>query len=220
MPLVSPPRRGKKVLIGLALALLVLAIAAVAAGPVMSRVEQPRYDVVRREGPFELRSYAAMIAAEVEVQGDREPAIQEGFRLIAAYIFGANEPNTKISMTAPVQQQASLNIAMTAPVTQQASGVKAWLVRFIMPSKWSMASLPRPHDHRVRLTPVLPRRMLVVRFSGLATAGAIERRTSDLRIYATDRAVEVRGAPVLAFYNPPWTLPFFRRNEIMFEVED
>src|SRR5271165_3898365 len=106
-------------------------IAAGAAGPIMSQVEQPEYQIVTAEDSLEIRSYGAMIAAEAEVQGERKTAINEGFQLISAYIFGANKTNVKIAMTAPVQQQIQQTIAMSAPVTQQADG-NAWTVRFIM----------------------------------------------------------------------------------------
>ncbi|MGC2777411.1 MAG: heme-binding protein, partial [Bradyrhizobium sp.] len=87
------------------IAVLVLAGAASAAGPIMSRVAHPRYDVVSRDGEFEIRAYALMIIAEAKVEGARKPAIEEGFRIIAGYIFGANQGKMKIAMTAPVQQQ-------------------------------------------------------------------------------------------------------------------
>ena len=139
------------------------------------------------------------------------------FRLIAAYIFGANTPNAKIAMTAPVQQQSSQKIAMTAPVTQQTAG-DSWTVRFIMPSNWTLETLPAPHDTRVTLKPVPANRMLVIRFSGSASDSQIKTKTDELRRYAADKMLATVGEPLLAFYNPPWTLPFFRRNEIMLEL--
>jgi hypothetical protein len=141
----------------------VIIIGGIAAGPIMSRVEQPEYKVTTSGGSIEIRSYGPMIAAEADVQGERKAAIQEGFRLIAAYIFGANTPNAKIAMTAPVQQQ-SQKIAMTAPVTQQAGG-DTWTVRFIMPRNWTMATLPAPNDMRVKLKPLPAKRMVAIRFS-------------------------------------------------------
>ena len=195
---------------------VIAAIAAAAAGPIMSRVEQPEYQVTSSEGSIEIRKYGAMIAAEVEVKGERKTAINEGFRLIAAYIFGANGPNAKIAMTAPVQQQGKQSIAMTAPVTQQA-GDGVWTVRFIMPKSWTLETLPAPTDQRVKLTPVPARRVIAVRFSGSADDGLVATRTAELRSYAAEHQLSVTGEPLLAFYNPPWTLPFFRRNEIMME---
>lgn len=183
----------------------------------MSRVEQPEYAISTSDGPIEIRTYAPMIAAEAEVKGERKAAINEGFRLIAAYIFGANTPKTKIAMTAPVQQQGSQKIAMTAPVTQQSDG-RTWTVRFIMPGNWSLETLPAPEDPRVALKPVPAKRMLAIRFSGLAGDSVIAEKVDELRKYASSHNLAAVGEPLLAFYNPPWTLPFFRRNEVMFEL--
>ena len=183
----------------------------------MSRVEQPDYKVEKQDGSIEIRSYGPMIAAEAQVQGERKSAINEGFQLIAGYIFGKNEPQAKIAMTAPVEQQKSQKIAMTAPVTQQGQE-NSWTVRFIMPKSWTMQTLPVPSDPRVKLEPLPARRFLVVTFSGLARDDAIKSRTAELRQYAASHKLATVGEPVLAFYNPPWTLPMLRRNEIMLEL--
>ncbi len=193
--------------------------AGIAAGPVLSRVEQPGYQVEKQDGSIEIRSYGPMIAAEAVVQGERKPAINEGFRLIAGYIFGKNEPRAKIDMTAPVEQQKSQKIAMTAPVEQQAQAQdNAWTVRFIMPKSWTMQTLPVPSDPRVKLEPIPARRFLAITFSGLASESALESKTAELRQYAAAHNLATTGEPVLAFYNPPWTLPILRRNEIMLEL--
>jgi len=207
----------KKVVWALAGIAAVSLVSAFAAGSIMSRVEQPEYAVSTSDGPVETRSYGPMIAAEAEVRGERKAAINEGFRLIAAYIFGANRPNTRIAMTAPVQQQGSQKIAMTAPVTQQGNG-SIWTVRFIMPGNWSLETLPVPDDARVTLKPVPAKRMLAIRFSGLAGDSVIAEKIDELRKYASGHNLAIVGEPLLAFYNPPWTLPFFRRNEVMFEL--
>ena len=183
----------------------------------MSRVEQPKYQVTASNGPIELRSYGSMIAAEATVEGRRKEAINEGFALIAAYIFGANKPNTEIKMTTPVQQQRQQKIAMTAPVTQQSDG-DSWVVRFIMPERWKMQTLPVPEDDRVNLVPIPAQRMVVIRFSGTANDALIRAKIAELRNYVETQNLAVVGEPVYAFYDPPWTLPFFRRNEIMFQI--
>ena len=195
---------------------IVLIGVVVAAGPIMSNVEQPKYTTLSSEGSIEVREYAPLVAAEVEVTGERSAAIREGFRTIAAYIFGANKPHSKIAMTAPVEQQ-SQKIAMTGPVTQQ-SNVRNWTVRFIMPGSWTMETLPEPTDPRVKLVPTPTRRMLAIRFSGLITDKLIAAKITELRAFAAGRKLSTVGEPIFAFYNPPWTLPFLRRNEAMFEV--
>ena len=210
-------KRRKTIFVGLAVIVALLVIAATAAGPIMSHVEQPDYKITMTDGALEIRAYGPMIAAEAEVKGERKAAISEGFRLIAAYIFGANTPNAKIAMTAPVQQQSTQKIAMTAPVTQQIAG-DSWTVRFIMPSSWTLEILPAPNDARVTLKPVPAKRVLASRFSGSASDSLIQTKTDELRRYAADKKLATVGEPLLAFYNPPWTLPFFRRNEIMLEL--
>ena len=187
----------------------------------MSRLEQPEYRVVSSQGAIEIRAYPSMIAAEANVKGERQAAIREGFRLIAGYIFGGNGPRAKIDMTAPVQQQArpaGETIAMTAPVTQQAND-GAWMVRFIMPKSWTMETLPVPSDPRVKLVAVAAKTIAAIRFSGWAGDAAIRDKTEELNRFIADRKLMVIGQPLMAFYNPPWTLPFFRRNEIMLEIE-
>jgi SOUL heme-binding protein len=207
----------KKLLWALAGTVILLLVSALAAGPIMSRVEQPEYTVLTSEGAIEIRAYGPMIAAETVVEGERKAAINEGFRRIAAYIFGANTPNATIAMTAPVLQQEERTIAMTAPVLQQSDG-KDWKVRFIMPGRWSLETLPTPADPRVALKPVPARRMLAIRFSGRASENDVAGKREELRRYAAGRTLATVGEPLLAFYNPPWTLPFLRRNEIMLEL--
>ncbi|XUM22388.1 SOUL family heme-binding protein [Bradyrhizobium oligotrophicum S58] len=189
---------------------LVLAGAAIAAGPIMSRVEQPKYDVVSQDGDFEIRAYAPMIIAQADVQGARRPAIEEGFGIIASYIFGANQAKTKIAMTAPVQQQAT-----ALPSAGQETGSDRWSVSFVMPSSWSLESLPPPADSRIKLTPVPAQRMVALTFSGSYSDGILAEKTRELRDYVQRKGLTVSGAPLLAFYNPPWTLPMLRRNEVM-----
>ena len=138
-------------------------IVGVLAGPVISNVEKPDYKIIQSEQNIEIRQYEPMIIAEVEVDGKREDAIRDGFRLIADYIFGNNTVEQNIYMTAPVQQKEK--IAMTSPVQQQLAG-KSWQISFVMPSEYSMESLPVPNNNRVRLKEILAKKFVVIEFSG------------------------------------------------------
>lgn len=182
--------------------------------------EIPAYRVARRDGDIEIREYPALVAAEVSVGGERDTAVREGFRLLAGYIFGGNDGGRRIAMTAPVMQQPQpgTRIAMTAPVMQTEAG-GSWTVGFIMPSSWTLDTLPRPNDPQVQLRPVAPTRTAALRFSGLTREPDIIRRTERLEAYLTQQGLKPAGAPTLARYDPPWQPWFMRRNEILIKLQ-
>ena len=192
-------------------------IVGVLAGPVMSNVEKPDYKVVKTEQNIEIRQYEPMIIAEVEVFGKRKDAINDGFRLLADYIFGNNTLEKSISMTAPVQQKENQKIAMTAPVQQQLTE-NLWKISFVMPSKYSMESLPVPNNNRVRLKEILAKRFVVIEFSGTNSTENVKQHENQLMNYIEANQINIIGSPKYAFYNAPWTLPFLRRNEVMIEI--
>ena len=192
-------------------------IVGVLAGPVMSDVEKPDYKVIQSEQNIEIRKYEPMIIAEVEVDGNREDAIRDGFRLLADYIFGNNTVEKSISMTTPVQQKKNQKIAMTAPVQQQSMG-KSWRMSFVMPSKYSMDSLPVPNNNRVRLKEILAKKFVVIEFSGSNSTENVKEHENQLINYIEDNQIKIIDSPKYAFYNAPWTLPFLRRNEVMIEI--
>ena len=191
-------------------------IVGVLAGPVMSDVEKPDYKVIQSEQNIEIRQYEPMIIAEVEVDGKREDAIRDGFRLLADYIFGNNTVQQVISMTAPVQQKENQKIAMTAPVQQQSMG-KSWRMSFVMPSKYKLDSLPVPNNNRVRLKEILTKKFVVIEFSGTNSNENVTEHENQLMNYIEVNQIKINGSPKYAFYNAPWTLPFLRRNEVMIE---
>ncbi len=158
-----------------------------------------------------------MIVAEADVSGERDKAIGEGFRIIAEYIFGNNQSSRKVSMTAPVTQRMNEKIAMTAPVTQQRTE-HSWQVRFIMPASYTLETLPKPNKPAITLSRVEGKRFAVIRFSGLTSEDRLKRQTDELMEFIKNKNLSVTSAPTYAFYNPPWTLPVLRRNEIMIEV--
>jgi hypothetical protein len=200
----------------LALACVVL-VGVAAWGQLASNVEQAKYRVVQSRGDIEIRDYAQMIVAEAEVQGERKEAINRGFKIIADYIFGNNSPAQKVAMTAPVIQQHSNKIAMTAPVIQQGGGA-IWRVRFVMPSSYTLESLPKPNNQAVKLKLLDSARFAVIRFSGVATEERLKTRTEDLKKFIHEMQLNSIAEPAYAFFNPPWTLPFLRRNEVMIQV--
>jgi hypothetical protein len=183
---------------------------------VRAGTEQPRYTVVEQVGAVEIRHYGPRLAAEATVAGAAEQARNAGFRKVAGYIFGGNTAKASIAMTAPVVQSGagrSQTIAMTAPVVQTADG-GAWRVQFIMPAHFTRATLPTPSDPDVRIVELPAQDYAVLRFSGSRSGPAVARRTSELNTALVGKAWKVSGQPVAWFYDPPWTPPFLRRNEV------
>jgi len=202
------------------LALMIATVAVLFFGGQAMAIEQPRYAVTLKDGDYEVRRYEPYIVAEVVVTGDQGQAVQQGFRKLAGYIFGGNAGSQKIAMTAPVAQKpAGEKIAMTSPVTQAPNGKGSWTVQFMMPPSYTLQSLPKPNDTDIRFRVEPAREMAVLRFSGVARAPDYRERTEDLRKWAATRRLSIHGEAVLAQYDPPWTLWFLRRNEVMLPVE-
>jgi len=182
--------------------------------------EEPKFNIVDKVGVVEIRQYEKRLAAEVVVAGEEEDARSAGFRLLADFIFGNNTTRTSIAMTAPVSQQASQSesIAMTAPVAQTRDGTDKWRVRFYMPAKYTLETLPKPNNPAVEIVEVAGQAMAVLRFSNSRSAEAVAEKTADLLRVLSSSKWAPAGSPVTWLYNPPWTLPFFRRNEVAVSV--
>ena len=185
--------------------------------------EEPEYTILNQVDNFELRRYDPQIVAQTWVTGDQKQAGNKGFKILADYIFGNNTApggeSSKISMTSPVKMQPqradsdqSQKIAMTSPVAMQEQDGK-WRVRFVMPSKYTMQTLPKPNNDEVIIIEVPAKTYGVIKFSGLTGEEKVATKTAQLKEWMQN--LNIVGAPEMARYNPPWTLPFMRRNEVM-----
>ena len=202
----------------LILGLFLLLLSGLFTGTAMA-IEEPKYRVIEQSGAFELRVYDPKIIAEVEVSGTQKEASRAGFKLIAGYIFGGNTSrkggNEEISMTAPVTMKPeSEKISMTAPVNMKQTGDK-WRMHFVMPSEYTLATLPKPNNPAVTIRQVDGSKYAVIRFSGFAGKAKVEKKTTELKKWLESKNIKPIDEPELARYNPPWTLPFMRRNEVM-----
>ncbi|NYT75651.1 heme-binding protein [Alcaligenaceae bacterium] len=198
--------------------------------------EEPKFKQLAQEDKFEVREYNAVVVAETVVQGDMDTASRDGFKLIANYIFGENHKgeglgqgaSEKIAMTAPViaePETGSHAISMTAPLTTEAVGITqtmtfatCWRIQFFMPGQYTVASLPKPNNEAVVLREIPSSRYAVVLFSGMASTARIEIKTEELFHWMSVNRLIPAGAPKLARYDPPWTLPALRRNEIQIQI--
>ncbi len=186
--------------------------------------EEPRYTVARNPvGGLQIRRYGPRIAAETTVTGSDDAALSTGFRRLAGYIFGANHGKEKIAMTAPVAQQPTAGgggtkIAMTAPVTKSPGPGGTSVIRFFMPSTWTLDTLPVPDSDTVRLVTVPAETVAVLRFTGRPNPRAVAARQADLLKALESSGFRPTSTPVAWFYDPPWTIPFRRRNEVAVAV--
>lgn len=184
--------------------------------------EEPKYTSKPLTDDVELREYGPRIAAETTVAATDDDPRSVGFRRLAGYIFGKNHAGNSIAMTAPVaQSKAGQKIAMTAPVAQSAETTdigEGSVIRFFMPAKWTLETLPKPNDDRVRLTAVPAETYAVLRFSGDRGERAVAARKAELLEALRATGFEPAGEPTSWFYDPPWTLPFRRRNEVAVPV--
>ena len=186
-----------------------------AAGGVAMGTEEAAYTVEKTDGDFQVRRYAPQVVAETVVDGTLEEAGNKAFRPLFNYISGANRSQGKIAMTAPVgQQREGEKIAITAPVGQEALS-NQWAVTFMMPTNYTMETLPAPTDEKVRLRAIPARRMAAVQYSGTWSRQRYERNLARLREWMKAQGLAAAGDPVWARYNAPFTPWFLRRNEIL-----
>ena len=184
--------------------------------------EGPKYVVVDRiRSNIEIRKYAPRIAAEYTVDSkSSDNPRSEGFRVIAGYIFGANKGSKRVEKTAPVEMQkmGSNKIAMTSPVEVNKSE-QQMTMRFFMPAEYELSELPEPTNTRIKLIEIPEAVVAALTFSGSTGEKAIATETERLLKQIKSSKYKSTGEPTAYLYDPPWTMPFLRRNEVIVSVE-
>jgi predicted transcriptional regulator YdeE len=219
-------------------------LAAVGAHAQLFSLEQPKFQSLEKDGEFELRQYSPMVVAEVVVQGDLTSAGKEGSRLVKQYIFreGPNAAldqkkpaSEKISMTLPVtmekeQEKISMTlpvtmekepekISMTLPVTMEAQSKSTYRLHFVMPSSYTLETLPKSADPRVTVRAVPEQKFASIRFSKFSTEANIAEQTALLQKWMDKKGLVANGSPQFARYDPPSVPPLLRRSEILIPVQ-
>jgi len=185
-------------------------------------IETPKYEVQAKRNGYEIRQYEPYIVAEVSKRGGYRKTQNQGFGDIAGYIFGDNRIKASISMTAPVlhePKKQSEKIAMTAPVMHEKDAeTNVYKLAFVMPSSYTLDTLPAPNNPNVILREVPSRKCAAIRFRGFAREATVAKKTRQLLERLKADGVAVAGVPFVAQYHPPWTPPFMRRNEVLVEI--
>jgi len=185
-----------------------------------SRVEITPYSVLEVKNNYEIRLYPAHIVAQTTVDGPYKQALNQGFSIIARYIFGSNTKKQSIAMTAPVieQKSSSESIAMTTPVMANIDG-ESHTISFGMPKSYSLETLPEPNDPRVKIVTTPDQKMAVLRFFGWRTDTLVFAKKQKLLDLLKQDNINTIGEVKYAGYNAPWTPPWMSRNEVMVEVK-
>jgi len=178
---------------------------------------EPIYQVLNKHDTIEIRLYPPLLIAETQVNADYKDSSSQGFQRLAGYIFGNNKTQQKLAMTAPVLQQSE-TLAMTAPVIQQKT-TSVWHMAFVLPAGYTLASAPIPIEPAIILKEVPAKKLAVIQYSGSLSEQGIAEKSSELKMALDKLGYKATSASRSAAYDPPWTLPFLRRNEIHIDVE-
>ena len=168
-----------------------------------SKIESPKYKVVKSYDDFEVRQYGSMVLAQTVMKSESyENISKKGFRTVASYIFGGNAENKKIAMTAPVIMDMGTDTKMS----------------FVMPKEHSMESLPEPNSDQVEILTVSPKKYAVITFPGYADNRKISKYANKLRRSLKSEGLEPVGNIQFMGYNAPWQV-IGRKNEVAVEVK-
>lgn len=207
----------------LVVATLVLTQSACAVFGIRS-AEEASYIVVDDQGEFQLREYAGFVVVETTVNAEFDNAGSQAFKRLFGYISGQNEGSREIAMTAPVMVRddepvEGESIDMTAPVIadQNADG---WQYTFVLPASYTLDSAPLPTNPDVMLVEIKPKRVATLRYSGLLNEGDFRDNTKRLQTWMANNGLEAASSARVAGFDPPWALPFLRRNEVMIDVAE
>ena len=197
-------------------------------------IASPEYSVFEKKEGYEIRNYKPYITAQAEVTGSYDDALNQGFRILADYIFGNNTKQTniamtapvteskdeseKISMTAPVLVQENEKLAMTAPVIESGDE-QTRTISFVMPFKYTLDTLPKPNNPEVKIVPQEARKVAVLRFSWFRNSERVIKKKQELLTLLDRDGIVPKSAPEYAGYNAPFTAPWLNRNEVMVEIE-
>ena len=180
-------------------------------------LETPSYTVLETVGEYEIRKYDSYLVAQVEVEGEWQEAINQGFRILAGYIFGGNQSQQSIKMTAPVTEVESVQIAMTAPVTEtEVEGRR--IISFVVPTEFSLDTLPIPNDSRIEFVEIEEKTMFASSFTWYATTDRVAKKKIEILEAAEANNLTPLSPPTFASYNDPFTFPLMQRHEILLEI--
>ena len=189
---------------------LIIALFTIIYTSISMALEEPKYQILKSNGKYEVRKYNDRLAVEVEYSSE-----DSGFRYLFNYISGENTQSEKVNMTVPVTQ--SVKIDMTAPVTQSKENGKM-VMQFFLPSKFTFETAPKPTNNRVSLVVLEGGVYAVIKYSGRLTDKNFQKHYEELKDYLIKDKINFIEPAIKATYDGPFTLPVLRRNEVMMKI--
>ena len=181
--------------------------------------EEPKFTVLQEENNIQVRQYQEILIAQTQTNGTYKESSSSGFNILAGYIFGENQSQEKIEMTTPVLQKSqNEKISMTMPVYQQENS-DTWTMTFVLPSKYTLETIPIPLNDKIEIKKVPEKKVATIRYSGFINTRKIKDNAKKLQSWLENNEYTSLSEPYSAGYDPPWTIPFLRRNEVHIEIE-
>lgn len=163
--------------------------------------ESPEYEVVKKDGKFEIRDYPELKLVTAATKGGTDDG---SFMTLFRYIDGGNETGEKIAMTTPVLMER---------------GETKGAMSFIVPAATQEKGAPQPKSEKVELRTMEKARFAVLRFSRKGTQAQDEKAAIErLEKWMGKEGLAGKGRPIVAYYDPPWTPFFLRRNEVLMPI--
>lgn len=172
----------------------------------LSNSQEPVYKVLQKNNEYEIRKYDPYIIAQVSFQGSYQMVTNKGFKVLANYIFGDNEKNVKMPMTAPV-------------FVEKNEKDNGYTVTFVMPNSYNKKTLPKPNDSRIKITAKPSNKLAVYSFSWYPSAKRVEQKKQKFMMLLKRDGIKAESSVLLARYNPPFILPFLMRNELLVTIK-
>jgi DNA gyrase inhibitor GyrI len=187
---------------------------------IRSGYEEAGFTLIEKRGKVEIRDYQELVVVETRVDASYKKAGNTAFRRLFKYISGENQSKSKIAMTAPViaDESQGEKVAMTTPVMSEEAG-GGWRYMFVLPASYTLETAPAPLDSLVKLSVIPARKVAVIRYAGTWKEEAMRKNTEALLAWVAESEYEAVSEPRSAGYDPPWTIPPFRRNEVLVDIE-
>lgn len=181
--------------------------------------EEANYRVLSEDGAIQIRLYQPMLIAKTEIETDYSEAGKIGFNRLAGYIFGRNVQKQEMAMTTPVFRESIDYIETLDQASQNTPDHNKWIMSFVMPSSFDLTTLPKPSDPTVIIQSIPAKKVAVLRYTGSLNQTSISKHSQMLLAWLEGQHIKCLSSPRSAAYDPPWTIPSLRRNEIHIDIE-